>query len=87
MKAVSVVFGQLRHGNKEYTYKTDIDFEVGDIAIVKRGQDYKFVTVATVDAPLDPNASFEYAWIVQKLDTTDFDNRLQDISEQGVFKL
>lgn len=75
--AVAVVFGSLSAGEKEYTYRTDISFKRGDIAIVKQGLQFKFVQIADTDAAIDPNANFEYAWIVQRLDTTDYDNRVE----------
>ena len=76
MEAVSVVFDKTNTGGKEYTYKTDIDFSIGDIAIVETSGEYKFVRVVGLNAGIDPDAPFEYAWIIQKLDLTAHEKRV-----------
>ena len=73
LKSVRVTFNS---NGREYTYKTLMDFEVGDLAVVEVSNHFKVVEVVAVD--LVPNLSvdseIEYKWIVQKLDTTDYES-------------
>ena len=54
-----------------YTYKTRIDFEEGDRAIVFVNGQPKFVVVTEIheDPEIGPGSKFTYKWIMQKVDT------------------
>lgn len=61
--------------DKIYTYKTTEDFNVDDYAIVfARGQ-FKTVKVMEVHKVpmLDMGSNLNYQWVVQKIDTTKYD--------------
>jgi hypothetical protein len=55
--------------NKQYTYVTDLDFAVGDYAVVLVYGVPKCVIVTEVheDLNIDPNDTIEYKWVVQKI--------------------
>jgi len=79
-KIVNVVFAPYT-GSKSYSYKTLMtDLEVGDkVAVWVKNQELKVVEVVSIMDPLevdlDPN--IRYAWVVQKIDTTHFDQCLE----------
>lgn len=59
-----------------YTFKAEPDsgLEVGDFAVVHANDELKIVKIVAVhDAPkIDPKATFEYKWVVQKIDFSKF---------------
>ena len=63
--------------SKLYTYKVhnSIDLEEDDIVIVENNGRYSFARVVRIGGRdfIDPNAIFEYKYIVQKLDLTLYD--------------
>lgn len=65
---------------KMYTYKVplDIDVKVGDALIVNPPGGYKIVIVTAVhDQPrINPDARYEYKWIVGKIDDTAYKIRV-----------
>jgi len=64
---------------KLYTYKAKKgSYKPGDIAVVETDGHYKFVYVAIVDETpnIDPYASYEYQWLIQKIDFTDYQKAL-----------
>ncbi|MDO4223123.1 MAG: hypothetical protein Q4D05_03725 [Acinetobacter sp.] len=65
-----------------YTYKIDkaIDVQVGDWVIVPARDTLKIVQVVEVhDEPqLDLNAKYQYKWVVQKVDTHAYVQRLEE---------
>lgn len=71
--------GRTHDDNKTWTFKVPLawDIKAGDIAVVKsnNGHGLSFVHVVSVDAipDIDIDANFEYKWLVQKVDTTEFD--------------
>lgn len=79
-KIVNVVFAPYT-GSKSYSYKTLMtDLEVGDkILVWVKNQELKVVEITSIMDPLevdlDPN--IRYAWVVQKVDTTHFDQCLE----------
>lgn len=79
-KIVNVVFAPYT-GTKSYSYKTLMtDIEVGDkVAVWVKNSELKVVEVVSIMDPLevdlDPN--IRYAWVVQKIDTTHFDQCLE----------
>jgi len=79
-KIVNVVFAPYT-GTKSYSYKTLLtDLELGDkVAVWVKNTELKIVEVVSILDPLevdlDPN--IRYAWIVQKIDTTHFDQCLE----------
>lgn len=79
---VAVIFGGSAESSQRYTYKTDIEFKVGDIAIIKTQGKWKFVEVVELDVPIDPKAVFEYLWIVQKLEAEAYEERVSKLLEQ-----
>lgn len=62
--------------NKEYTYKTNDTFELGDSAVVCPNGILKIVRISRVDETpqIDFGSNVEYKWIVQKIDTTNYAN-------------
>lgn len=77
-KTVSVIFNS---DSKMYTYKTTEDFKVDDFAIVPptvEGRPPRIVTVIEVHSVprLDPNAQFDYKWVIGKVDFTDYNQLL-----------
>lgn len=66
---------------KLYTYKAPNDLELKefDIAVVYASGQYKVVTVMDVDVVpvLDLDAEYDYRWIVQKVDTDAYEERLE----------
>ena len=73
LKSVQVKFKN--YDKKYYTYKTLLDFEVGDFAIVDVGYEFKVVEIIRVDKipNLNVDSNIEYKWIVQKLDTEPYE--------------
>lgn len=67
-------------GEKMYTYKAplDMDLQVGDAVIVNPPQGFKVVIVTKIhDAPqINPDARYEYKWIVSKVDQTQYQTRM-----------
>lgn len=68
---------------KLYTYKTRIPFKRGDNAIVDVRGVLKLVEVVNVHhtPKIDYAATFEYQWIVQKVDTTAYEKVLEGEAE------
>jgi hypothetical protein len=67
-------------GPKLYTYKTlDTTIEEGDKVIVHTPSDkFEVVTVrGVVEADEVDLAAFRYAWVVQKIDTTQYDKLIE----------
>lgn len=82
LKTVGVQFKDMNGEafGKVYTYKTDLELEVGDEVIVDApSTGMTIVVVAEVHdiADLDEKASFEYKWIVGKVDTEAHEKRLE----------
>lgn len=73
-KTIEVVF-ETGNGERTYTYKTVEDLEVDDLVIVKVHGKYKITKVAVVHKvpQIDLNSDINYQWIVQKLDTSRYD--------------
>ena len=73
LKSVRVTFNS---NGREYTYKTLMDYLVGDLAVVEVSNHFKVVEyVAVYQVPnLSVDSEIEYKWIVQKLDTTDYES-------------
>jgi hypothetical protein len=69
--------------HKTWTFKVPLSWNIkeGDIAVVKsnNGHGLSFVHVVSVDAipDIDIDANFEYKWLVQKVDTTEFDSLVE----------
>jgi hypothetical protein len=66
-------------GAQLYTFKVPLSWNIqeGDIAVVKSnsGNGLSFVHVVSVDPmpDIDIDANFDYRWLVQKVDLTEFD--------------
>ena len=67
VKLVGVKFS----GSKQYAYKTTIDFELGDFAVVVAQGFYKVVSV-TQTTDLQVEDDVDYKWIVDKVDITSY---------------
>lgn len=78
VRAIKVAFGT---AGKFYTYKTtDKSIKVGDFVLVNTQRGYSVVEVKYVDIQntLDfEDTSIEYTWIVQKLDLTDYQEKMK----------
>ncbi|QDP52315.1 MAG: hypothetical protein Unbinned4162contig1001_15 [Prokaryotic dsDNA virus sp.] len=69
---------------KNYTYCTDLDLNEGDEVVVDAPSTGMTVVVVTqVDKlpQLDPNARFNYKWIVSKVDVEAHDKRQEKYNE------
>lgn len=73
---------------KAYTFKANLDLQlkVGDFAVVHSRNALQVVQITQVDAQpnLDLNASFQYKWVVDKVNIQAFKQRMQ---EQKQFEL
>lgn len=77
-KVVGVVFGK---DNKPYFYKAPIAWpiELGDRVIVRKGESYSIPTVVGVYPAGGLNAEGATDWLVQTIDTTQYDElKLED---------
>lgn len=67
---------------QRYTYKADLSLElqVGDFVVVHANHRLAIAQVVKVDDKpvINPNATYEYKWIVDKIDTAGFVKRLQE---------
>ena len=61
---------------KVYHYRTRIDFAAGDSAVVEVNGILKVVEIA--EAPATTDYTGELKWIVCKVDTTEYINRLKE---------
>lgn len=66
---------------KVYHYKTIEQFEVGDSAIVSTTEGFKVVKVVETECMLNLSNHINYVWIVQKVDTTEYD-RCRKVEKQ-----
>jgi len=75
-------------GEKEYTFKSDIDFEDDDLAVVHVNGIFKIVRIVSTDGipDIDLDAEFEYKWIVQKIDRTEY-HRKMELEKEAHHKL
>jgi hypothetical protein len=77
VRAIKCVFDS---NLKEYTYKTtDKTIQVNDLVLVKVGDDYK--VVKTIEVDVQDQLNFEstrtYNWVVQKINTSDYELQLE----------
>jgi len=72
-----------RLSDKEYTYITMEDFQVGDYAVVVVAEVPKVVVVTKVDDDLDitPNDDVQYKWIVCKVSFEEHTKRMKENAE------
>lgn len=70
IKTVSAVFEYEDIMAKRYTYKTRLDFEEGDMAVVNTPHGLSIVEIVEIhDEPeIDPDSVIDFKWIVQKVD-------------------
>ncbi len=65
-----------------YTFKaeTNANLQVGDFALVHANDELKIVRVVEVhDTPqIDPEAHFQYKWVVQRIDLEPYRHRLEE---------
>lgn len=78
MSSFYTVGAQFAGTNQIYTYKVDksIGLSLDDFVVVKPRGNYAVAKVMRVDyedSAIDPKAPFEYQYIVQKVDSTLFD--------------
>lgn len=63
-----------------YTFKAtaSMGLAVGDLAVAHARDKLAIVAITDVhDVPqIDPNANFDYKWLIQKIDLTDYKNNL-----------
>lgn len=81
MKTVDVQFKGCNGGGvgKSYTYKTNLDLAVGDDVVVdapSTGMTVVVVTAVHKTPRIDPQAAYEYKWIVTKVDKTAYEQLL-----------
>ncbi len=66
---------------KDYAYKTDLDLEEGDFAVVKVEKSYKVVKVMEMSEELDERAT---KYIVSKVDVSAYEKRVADEARREV---
>tara|TARA_R110000868_G_scaffold63970_1_gene192585 strand:- start:482 stop:889 length:408 start_codon:yes stop_codon:yes gene_type:complete len=68
-RTVQVVFGLQEANEKEYTYLTQFQVNVGDLVVVKSGA-YKIARVTAVHegVQIEPNDPLKYVWLVGRVD-------------------
>ena len=74
-KTVGVQFNNTHSDNTVYTFKTTLDFEVGDSAVVFSQGKLKIVHICEVHKipQIDANSNTQYEWIVQKVDMSEYE--------------
>lgn len=62
---------------KEYTYVTNLDFKIGDLAVVKAAGSIKIAYVSRVDGccQIEPNESIKYSWVIDKVDVDEYEKQ------------
>lgn len=84
-KTISLDLGSqsLRISDKEYTYVTELDFNIGDMAIVVVAEVPKVVIVTRVDEALEisHNDDTQYKWVVCKVDMEQYKQTMGDNME------
>lgn len=82
-KTVSVTFEVNLKNSTAYVYKTVLDLEFGDSVVVNVSGKLKIATVTEIHKVprLDMDSQLEYKWIIQKVDTTKYDELLKLESE------
>lgn len=80
-KFVKVVFDTVSlHSQKQYTYKTNLDLEVGDLCVVDTPKGVcEVVRVSSLEA--DGDGGYDYKWIVSKVDKSSY-NALRELEEE-----
>jgi hypothetical protein len=69
---------KFHESSKEYTYRTDLDLEKGDLVVVSSPHSgYAVVTVIDVSGLTQSQRSMATKWIVQKVDITEHLARLE----------
>lgn len=66
--------------DKIYTFKTDLQLIKGDIVVLPNNNSlYAFGVIAEVhDTPqVNPKATYEYKWVIDKVDLTNHNTRMQ----------
>lgn len=71
-----------------YTFKAEIDsgLQVGDYAVVHARNQLQIVKIVEIhQVPnIDKNATFEYKWVIQKIDFDNFKNRQNEQKKLAV---
>ena len=68
---------------KEYVYVTNIDFKIGDLAVVKAAGSIKVAVVSRVDdcCQIEPNECIKYSWVIDKVNVDEYEKQL-DINKE-----
>lgn len=69
--SVRTVSASFHGGSRSYTYKTTLDFEVGDLALVETPDNgVQAVTIRKVHVTpeIDADSNIDYKWIISKVD-------------------
>jgi len=76
MRTVGIVFTP---DGQAYTYKTDLDLAVGDRVVVNTpNTGLQIVTVKEVHDTPQLDGGFDYTWIVQKIDFTNYKRQIEE---------
>jgi len=67
------------HGNKEYTYKTNLPLAIGDFVVVQVKEEFKVVKVVKLDSvpAIETNCDYPLKWIITKVDISGYDRLLK----------
>ena len=78
----SILAEQKQDAFREYSYKADsrLNLVKGDLAIVHANNGLAIVQISHVDETphIDPNVSFHYKWVIDKIDLDGFKARLDE---------
>lgn len=60
---------------KQYTYVTNLDFKVGDLAVVRAAGEIKVAYVFRVDegCDIEPNQAIKFSWVIDRVDTDEYE--------------
>lgn len=64
---------------KQYTYVTNLDFKVGDLAVVRAAGEIKVAYVSRVDegCEIEPNQTIKFSWVIDRVDTDEYEKQLE----------
>ena len=61
-----------------YTFMTDEEFEIGDKAVVFTNGSWSVVTVTEVHEEPQFEEGYNYTWLVQRVDRTNYDRHIAE---------
>ena len=81
MSKMTTVGVQYPMSDRIYTFMTDEEFQVKDKAVVFTMGQWSVVTVVRVDEEPQLDEGYNYTWIVQRVDRTNYDRHIKEDGE------